>query len=80
VVSKVQLGEVDAGIVYATDAASAKEHVDAVPIPDEHNVVGTYPIAVLANGGATETAEDFVAFVLSPDGREVLRSFGFTGP
>jgi molybdate transport system substrate-binding protein len=80
VVSKVQLGEVDAGIVYATDAASAAGEVDAVEIPDEHNVVASYPIAVLSAGGNSKTGEELVAFILAPDGQRILRSFGFSGP
>jgi molybdate transport system substrate-binding protein len=80
VVSKVQLGEVDAGIVYLTDAAAAREHVDAVPIADAHNVVATYPIAVLDAGGNRATADRFVAFVLSPAGQRILADFGFPPP
>jgi molybdate transport system substrate-binding protein len=80
VVSKVHLGEADAGIVYVTDVASARDAVDAVPIPDEHNVVATYPIAVLGAGRSRTTGEAFVAFVLSPEGQGILRAFGFTSP
>jgi molybdate transport system substrate-binding protein len=80
VVSKVQLGEVDAGIVYVTDAASAADSVDAVEIPAEHNVVASYPIAVLSAGNNPESGAELVAFILSPEGRRILRSFGFTTP
>jgi molybdate transport system substrate-binding protein len=81
VVSKVRLGEVDAGIVYATDVpAGAEAGVDAVPIPDAQNVVATYPIAVLGAGSERATGDAFVAFVLSPEGRAMLRSFGFASP
>lgn len=80
VVSKVRLGEADAGIVYATDAAGAKQHVDAVSIPDGHNVIGTCPIAVLGTGSDRATGEAFVAFVLSPEGQGILEAFGFSSP
>ena len=80
VVSKVGLGEADAGVVYVTDAASARERVDAVHVPAEENVTATYPIAVLDSGDGGSTGAAFVAFVLSPDGRAVLESFGFAAP
>ncbi|MEZ5987686.1 MAG: molybdate ABC transporter substrate-binding protein [Planctomycetota bacterium] len=79
VVAKVRLGEVDAGIVYRTDVA-AREGVDMVPLPVEHDVVATYPIAVLASGGDREGGAAFVAFVTSADGQAVLRRFGFEVP
>lgn len=80
VVTKVRLGEVDAGIVYVTDAAAAKDDVDAVPIPEDRNVVAAYPIAALRTGGSATTGEAFVAFVTSAEGQAVLRRFGFAGP
>jgi molybdate transport system substrate-binding protein len=80
VVSKVQLGEVDAGIVYVTDAAAAQQHVDAVAIAEQHNVVGDYPIAVLDAGANRAGGESFVAFVLSAAGRQVLARHGFAFP
>jgi molybdate transport system substrate-binding protein len=80
VVAKVRLGEVDAGIVYATDVAAAGGDVEAVGLPVEHEVVATYPIAVLAPRERREAAQRFVDFVLSPDGQRVLRSSGFEAP
>lgn len=80
VVSKVALGEADAGIVYVTDATSAKGPVEAVAIPEPDNVVGTYPIARLAGGRNGEVGERFVAFVRSPAGQAVLARFGFGPP
>jgi molybdate transport system substrate-binding protein len=80
VVSKVTLGEADAGIVYVTDAKAAGDSVTTVPIPKEHNVVARYPIAVLQDAPNENHAEDFVALVLSEDGREALREAGLRQP
>jgi molybdate transport system substrate-binding protein len=80
VVSKVRLGEVDAGIVYVTDAISAGDRVAAVAIPDEHNVVGSYPIALLGTGGQRDAGEAFVVFVASATGQSILARFGFAAP
>ena len=80
VVSKVQLAEVDAGIVYVTDATSAKGQVDAVAIRDEHNVVGTYPIVSLAAGDDPDGSATFIAFVRSDAGQAILRRYGFASP
>ncbi|MBZ0150927.1 MAG: molybdate ABC transporter substrate-binding protein [Planctomycetes bacterium] len=81
VVSKVALGEVDAGIVYVTDAAGAKDKVDAVAIADEQNVIASYPIVRLQCGHAEDpVGEQFVAFVLSAAGQAVLARHGFAAP
>jgi len=80
VVSKVQLGEADAGIVYVTDAASAGAKVGSVAIPDAQNVVATYPIAVLTTGSNRTVGEQFVAFVMSSGGQEILHAAGFQSP
>ena len=80
VVSKVSLGEADAGIVYVTDVKAAGSTVSSVPIPQEHNVVARYPIAVLKEAPNEDPAEDFVALVLSEDGRAALTEAGFSLP
>lgn len=73
-------GDAVAGIVYATDAASAGDAVTIVAIADELNVIATYPIAVIAASEDGEVAEAFMAFVLSPDGQAVLEAHGFLPP
>lgn len=78
VLSRVSLGEADAGIVYASDVASAGDEVEGVPIPDGQNVPATYPIATLAEAPNPEAADAFVAFVLSEEGRAILADHGFT--
>jgi molybdate transport system substrate-binding protein len=80
VVSKVQFGEADAGVVYLTDAASAGARVGSVAIPDAENVVATYPIAVLSAGSNRRVGEQFVAFVMSAGGQEILHAAGFQSP
>jgi molybdate transport system substrate-binding protein len=76
VLSKVTLGEADAGIVYVSDAAAAGEQVHVVDIPDEVNVIATYPIAVLAEGDQA-LGSAFVAYLLSEEGQALLERFGF---
>ncbi len=71
---KVVLGEADAAMVYATDAAAAGDAVRIVEIPDELNVRASYPIAAL---GSAAVGEAFVAFVQSEEGARVLRKHGF---
>lgn len=79
VVTKVGLGEADAGIVYATDIR-AGDRVAGVDIAPVHNVVISYPIAVTRASHDPVTAGRFVAFVNSADGRAVMGSFGFLPP
>lgn len=76
VVAKVDLGEADAGIVYATDAAAFPRLV-VFDVPAEHDPVASYPIAVLRDAPEPELARAFVTLVLSPAGRSVLGAHGF---
>lgn len=80
VVTKVTLGEADAGIVYVTDVISAGDAADGVAIPADVNVVAEYPIAVTENAPNPAAAQAFVDFVLSGDGRAILASYGFVSP
>lgn len=77
VLAKVKLGEADAGIVYASDAASAPE-LGVVGIPGDLNVIARYPMAVLAGAPNPEGAARFAEFVTSPQGQAVLVKWGFT--
>ena len=77
VVSKIELGEADAGIVYATDVKAAADRVSGVEIPDAYNVEATYPIAALKDTGNSITAQAFIEFVTSSDGQSILGSYGF---
>jgi molybdate transport system substrate-binding protein len=81
VVAKVRLGEADAGIVYRSDVNGAvARHVRVLEIPSEHNVVATYPIAVLRDAPHAGIARQFVAFLRSREGRRLLERHGFTTP
>ncbi|RST09552.1 molybdate ABC transporter substrate-binding protein [Streptomyces sp. WAC05374] len=80
VLSKLELGEADAGLVYKTDAASAPGKVDAVDIPDAQNAIARYPAAVLKQSGNTEAAAAFVAWLSSPEAQKILRDAGFQQP
>ena len=77
VVSKIELGEADAGIVYATDVKAAGGKVLGVPIADPYNVVATYPMAIVKAAKNFAAAEAFVAFVGSAQGQAKLETFGF---
>ena len=78
--TKIEAGELDAGIVYMTDVRSAQGRVDGIAIPDAVNVAADYPIALMAEGPNTEGARVFVEFVLSEIGQTILAGHGFVTP
>ena len=80
VLTKVSLGEVDAGLVYVTDATAAGDAVDTVAIPYATRVVNRYPIGVLTDAPETRAAEAWVELLLSAQGRQVLARAGFGQP
>ncbi len=80
VLSKVELGEVDAGVVYVTDVNAAGSKVKGVPIDPSVNASTEYPIAVLTKAPNPTTAQAFLAYVLSADGTAVLSAAGFESP
>jgi molybdate transport system substrate-binding protein len=78
--AKVILGEVDAGVVYATDVRAAGEKVTAIEIPRDVNASTSYPIATLTAAKNPALAKAFVDYVLSTDGADVLTGAGFERP
>ena len=78
VLSKVVLGEADAGVVYTTDVTQdAAPKVTSIDIPDTLNTVATYPIAALQDSKQADLAGKFVTYVLSDEGQKILASYGF---
>jgi molybdate transport system substrate-binding protein len=78
--TKVEAGELDAGITYVTDVISTGGGADGVDIPEVVNVVADYPIAALVNAPNPDAAAAFVEFVLSAAGQVILTSYGFSSP
>jgi molybdate transport system substrate-binding protein len=79
VLTKVVAGEVDAGLVYASDAQAAGDDVAVVPVANADEVINVNPIAVLSESDEQRAAQDWVELVLSADGQRVLADLGF-GP
>ena len=80
VVTKVTLGEADAGIVYVTDVKANEGKASGVPIPADQNDVTQYPIAELKDAPNASAAAAFISYVLGTAGQQVLASFGFQPP
>lgn len=76
---KVESGEADAGIVYTTDAAAAKDKTDKIDIPDG-GVVNHYPIAQTAKPENPAGAQAFIDAVTGKTGQEILAKHGFGKP
>jgi molybdate transport system substrate-binding protein len=81
VVAKIVAGEADAAIVYESDvSAAAGNDLLAFAIPDDVNVVATYPIAQITGTGFPAPAEAFIDFVTGSEGQAVLAEYGFGPP
>lgn len=80
VLTKVTEGEVDAGLVYATDVARSAGAVLGLDFPGSTAVVNSYPVVVLADAPAPDLARAFVDLVLSEEGAAVLTAHGFGAP
>jgi molybdate transport system substrate-binding protein len=79
VVSKVALGEADAGVVYVTDIKAGGAAVQGVQIPLAQNIVADYPVALLKDSQNAPLAKAFVSYLLG-GGQQTLARYGFTGP
>ena len=80
VLSQVELGNVDAGMVYVTDVKAAGTKVRGVTIPANENASTAYPIAAVSKSSHLAVAKAFEAYVLSPAGQRVLAAAGFQQP
>jgi molybdate transport system substrate-binding protein len=78
--TKIEAGDLDAGLLYESDVLAAGGALESIPLPDEDNVVAVYPIVTLEASDDSEVAAAFVAFVLSPEGQAILVSYGFGLP
>jgi molybdate transport system substrate-binding protein len=80
VLTKVELGEVDAALVYRTDVRAASDTVEGIEFAESEQAVNDYPIATLAEAPNADGAQAFVDFVLSDAGLSVLTADGFDSP
>ena len=80
VLTQVELGSVDAGMVYVTDVMAAGSKVKGVQIPASDNASTLYPIDTITDSKHKSIAESFVTYVLSPAGQQVLTAAGFQTP
>ncbi|MGQ4384720.1 molybdate ABC transporter substrate-binding protein [Streptomyces sp. SAS_270] len=78
--TKVELKEADAAVVYKTDVKSAGDKVEGVEFPESAKAVNDYPIALLKDARNTATSKAFIALVRSAEGQKVLTSAGFLKP
>jgi molybdate transport system substrate-binding protein len=80
VLTQVELGNADAGMVYVTDVKAAGTKVKGVPVPSGDNASTLYPIATLEGASDKSVANEFVAYVMGPQGEHVLAMDGFEKP
>ena len=78
--AKVESGEADAGLVYATDAKAAGDKVEIIEIARADEVVNSYPIALTVSTKNKEAGQKFIDAVLSEKGQAVLKKYGFSAP
>jgi molybdate transport system substrate-binding protein len=78
--TKVELGEVDAALVYASDVASAGDAVEGIAFPEAEEAVNLYPMCVLAAAPNPEAAREFLDLVRSDAGQRALEDAGFRAP
>ena len=78
--AKVESGEADAGLVYATDAKAAGDKVETIEVARANEVVNSYPIAATVSTKNKEAAQKFIDAVLSDKGQAVLKKYGFSAP
>jgi molybdate transport system substrate-binding protein len=78
VVTKVQLGEADAGVVYGTDVSrDVQSDLNVIQIPNALNVIAEYPIALTKSASNFDVANAFIAYVTSSEGQAIMKKYGF---
>jgi molybdate transport system substrate-binding protein len=78
VMAKIALGEGDAGIVYTSDVTGPDANqVGQLPIPDNLNIIASYPIAAIQDSANKALGQEFIDLVLSPHGQAILKKYGF---
>ena len=80
VVTKVLLGEADAGLVYVTDVRAAGAEVEGIQVPDADGAVNLYPVTALADAPSPLLAQAWIALLTGPDGQAALAEAGFGAP
>lgn len=78
--TKVELKEADAAVVYKTDVKAAGDKVEGVDFPESADAVNDYPIALLKDAPNAATAKAFIELVQSAEGQKVLTAAGFLKP
>jgi molybdate transport system substrate-binding protein len=78
--TKVELKEADAAVVYKTDVKAAGDKVEGVEFPESTQAINDYPIALLKNAPNAQAAKAFIALVQSAEGQKVLTEAGFLKP
>jgi molybdate transport system substrate-binding protein len=80
IVTKVEAGEADAGIVYVTDSDAAGAQVNTIKLPADAQAVAKYPIAAVKASRNRTLAQQFAAFVLAAPAQALLQQAGFGSP
>jgi molybdate transport system substrate-binding protein len=78
VLSYVESGDVDAGIVYSTDAVVSSKVKVVASAPEEINAKIVYPVAVIKASQNTDAAQDYIDFLFTAKAKEIFEKFGFT--
>jgi molybdate transport system substrate-binding protein len=75
--AKIELGEGDAAVVYATDAIASGDLVTRIPVPAEANIPATYAAVIVSGTDQPDEAHSFLAWLTGPEGQAALARFGF---
>ncbi|MEU8991165.1 molybdate ABC transporter substrate-binding protein [Streptomyces sp. NPDC048558] len=78
--TKVELKEADAAVVYKTDVHAAGDKVEGVEFPESDDAINDYPITLLKDAQNAEAAQAFITLVQSAEGQQVLTAAGFLKP